>query len=128
MISGALGRFDFLGGRFDSWLVVLILFFPDVCCRPRCQKKNLGRDGPAVPSTTKVAYRPKCLSAPILYYTITILYYKCISSLFPRIFFGSLLFRIPSCFGSFLFRLPSCLFRCSFRSQLILVVIVWARL
>ncbi len=78
------------------------------------KKHILGRDGPAVPSTTKVAYRRKSLFATItilyynyiivrlyIYYTITILYYNCISSFFARFFFGSLLYRIPSCWGHF---------------------------
>ncbi len=50
-------------------------------------------------------------------FTITILYYNCISSLFARVFFGSLLFRIPSVWV-----------RCSFSSLLIWVVFFWARL
>ena len=106
------------------------LFLSCYLCKAATQKKHiLGRDGPASPATTKVAYRPKCLSAPLtilyynyiivtlyIYYTINILYCNCIRSLFARV-----------CFGSYLFRIPSFLCRCSFRSQVICVVFFWPR-
>ena len=60
------------------------------------QKHILGKDGRAIPSRTKVAYRGECVSGPITLLNITIFYCNCVSSLFARVCFGSLVVSVAS--------------------------------